>query len=731
MYLSCVSSDQNVTIRENVIFHRVNEIHISQGRWLITMIHDLKPFVAMVDSLYNDFELIKAFDKGVTGYYETKHQAFRYTIDSLFVEIEILNDTLNSIKLGLRNVQSIGQNKVTDNNGRVTRALIPIVGDALSFLFGTVSSTDLENIDKNIRTLASNQKKIVHDLQKSMSILNITMLGTYKNRRSIMEITRVLHDIGGQMAEIKNTFEKRIAQLEQFIHVFLQLQMVIDEFKMSAQNAIIYLENLKSELNMLALNHLSTDIIQPEEFQSVLLEIREKLPVNFNLPVDPKSNIWHYYEIVTCSTYIENDQIRIIMEVPLIHTVDEFDVYQVYNLPLPLPHGENKNLASYSAKYDVSDDYFIVSKSRSMYSILDHETFDECSVHMRPYCKPRSPLYQLSESTSCIMALFLGQANSKVFCNNVVVRQRLPNAFYLTDGIWIVSTSFPLTFTITCRREHSTQTVIVKFPFGIIQLNKTCKAYNSYLNLPEYFEQGTSVIITDPLSPLLTLHNLSNFQNWESFRIEFPKLREIVIPPELDNLKEIPMKSFISQIKEYEQIQSSSHFSYTQLIIGIILGAIIVLIIVYCIKTKCKHCMRLINCILMRHTRSSSTMRVSYRPALINEDDGESTENVATGAMATCARGTAVPSSGQTAGGEVVRPAASPAVGRGQRRDSGSSVDSLAEADRRGWPYCARGRAVQRMLTLARQHAAGQQPIRLPRVALEQRAATGQQFDDA
>ena len=34
----------------------------------------------------------------------------------------------------------------------------------MSLLFGTLSESDLEDINRNVRTLAKNQKQIIHDL---------------------------------------------------------------------------------------------------------------------------------------------------------------------------------------------------------------------------------------------------------------------------------------------------------------------------------------------------------------------------------------------------------------------------------------------------------------------------------------------------------------------------------------------------------------------------------------
>ena len=57
---------------------------------------------------------------------------------------------------------------------RSKRSLLPIVGKALSFLFGTVSEDDLQSIKSNINKLTANQTKISHVVEESMTLLNDT-----------------------------------------------------------------------------------------------------------------------------------------------------------------------------------------------------------------------------------------------------------------------------------------------------------------------------------------------------------------------------------------------------------------------------------------------------------------------------------------------------------------------------------------------------------------------------
>ena len=53
---------------------------------------------------------------------------------------------------------------------RSKRALLPISGKALHFLFGTLTSADVKKICHNINILAQNQIQMSHVVEESLSL---------------------------------------------------------------------------------------------------------------------------------------------------------------------------------------------------------------------------------------------------------------------------------------------------------------------------------------------------------------------------------------------------------------------------------------------------------------------------------------------------------------------------------------------------------------------------------
>ena len=145
---------------ENVVFQKTNEVFINDAHWSVTFVHDLSPFQNLTSQIKSDLartdeivKTIKCFYKrsNLTGYVET--------FESLHVEIDLLTDTYKSVYENFDEYQSLS---VDSERGK--RSLIPIIGQLMSTLFGTVSENELDKINRNIKALASNQQQIIHDL---------------------------------------------------------------------------------------------------------------------------------------------------------------------------------------------------------------------------------------------------------------------------------------------------------------------------------------------------------------------------------------------------------------------------------------------------------------------------------------------------------------------------------------------------------------------------------------
>ena len=143
---------------------------------------------------------------------------------------------------------------------------------------------------------------------------------------------------------------------------------------------------------MLSMHHLSTNTISPKALKELLTEVESKLPNNFELPRSPRKDIWYFYKTLTCITYLEDNEIRMVLKIPLINTREEYEVYKIHNLPLPM-HRVLPNQTDILLKYSLEIEILMISKDKAKFSLLSSPLMFAMMIDTGPkfYSVPSPP----------------------------------------------------------------------------------------------------------------------------------------------------------------------------------------------------------------------------------------------------------------------------------------------------------------------------------------------------
>ena len=157
------------------------------------MVIDLNPFGLFINKIHRDIKNAAGVARVFVEYYEApKKQGFFNTFTSLNKEIDHLNQTHLSIISTFTDYKSL--------HPRVTQSLLPIVGKALSFLFGVISEGDLDQIKESVKKVADSQQTIIHAVEKAISVLDISRVQITENRRAITGLIVALQQIDGKLS---------------------------------------------------------------------------------------------------------------------------------------------------------------------------------------------------------------------------------------------------------------------------------------------------------------------------------------------------------------------------------------------------------------------------------------------------------------------------------------------------------------------------------------------------
>ena len=121
---------------------------------------ELEPYSVFIDQITRQLLRIGIVNGKVLAKYKKNYPQFVSSFQNFADEINVLVKIHSSIRQTFRNIRfnKRSQTKTLKPIGkRPKRAILPIVGKALSFLFGTVTKSDLNSIKSGIRKLSENQ----------------------------------------------------------------------------------------------------------------------------------------------------------------------------------------------------------------------------------------------------------------------------------------------------------------------------------------------------------------------------------------------------------------------------------------------------------------------------------------------------------------------------------------------------------------------------------------------
>lgn len=318
-----------------------------------------------------------------------------------------------------------------------------------------------------------------------MSILNVTRLEVAKNRA---RINWLINNLTGLRQEVINDTETVMMELQEisgFMQRYFQLMAIKNKVGQNSQSLTTLLEHVRAQLDM-SLGHLSPSIVTPGHLREVLLGIQTELPHHLRLPVDPTKELWKY-NALGCVTLLENRKLLILMSIPLLDRESVFEIYQVINLPMPYPRGDQGS--GMVARYKMETEYIALNPGRTKFMLLTAEEARKCRNDDLGACASLSPIYVAGNHKMCILELFGGKKEGiKRTCQvEVLANTALPQAISVSDGVWAVATQKPISLSRVCEGQ-STRTLRVKPPLSLLKLPLGCSAFGISISLPLYYQ---------------------------------------------------------------------------------------------------------------------------------------------------------------------------------------------------------------------------------------------------
>ena len=618
----CIISSASSFMHESVFFHKVGQFSMSRSRWLVSFVIDLGVYenflTRLSQSIDNASNLV---DKVIDKYQSPPTKDYQTVFEGFKNEIGVIQDMHKDI------VYSFNEYKLLrEPRTRNKRGVFNFIGDVMGSLFGVLTSTDIEKIQRNINTLAQNQLDLAHAFQESISVLNVTRLEVKENRQKINDIIDTIGDIEDTIINISNHLEQQLNTLERVVLLTAHVTRVIEEIKNAITRSMYFYLHFQIQVQAIIMQRLSPSTVSADNLRNVLLSIRERLPKTIGLPFDPRTHLFEYFQYLRCLTLFQNNRVIITIDIPLMEFTQRYELYKAISLPAPLlgtARAEKKELLAY---YKLESSYLAVNPERTQYILLNEGQAIQCSDPMLKICNIKKPIRNINVGQSCVISNFMeDEVSVKRNCDVWLQHSRLPTAKFLANDVYLIITKHKVTFNIACDDKGSDKKKFtVKPPYGFLNLHKNCIATSRAFSLTGYYERHSFENTTSPVNYMLKHYNFSNFKVWDKvkqFKLETNLTLDI--PRKLNNLEEFPLDSLLGHLDQLRPMEDMSTkpfptWGYVVVIIGIIT------ILVLSLVVYCKYKKQLISKLLHNKSKTSKRkqMTIMSGDATIDDESG-------------------------------------------------------------------------------------------------------------
>lgn len=335
---------------------------------------------------------------------------------------------------------------VQDQN-RTRRGLIDVVGYTLKYLFGTMDSRDLHNINHVIDQLQGFQQKILHVEEHQLTWIKTLDQETHLNAQNTIKLAEVLRDSISNFSIGLSRVQTDVRDVQQLIKKQTTYSAMIREVEMAVFEIKTCLAQTLTALDMTSLGKLSTSLIRPHNLSDILQQVSLKLTSGTSMiTTTTVEDMYIYYDLATVHAAATSDSIRLFIDIPLKAADRHFELYRLH--PLPFFH---KTLQKHMV-IDIQETYLAVSEDRQFFTTFSDVMLSKCVKSYFTICPSDYTLYRQNQP-SCAIALFLGKAEAiREHCSRLILNHPFPAVWIRSPDhrFWVYSLYQPTEVTLRC-----------------------------------------------------------------------------------------------------------------------------------------------------------------------------------------------------------------------------------------------------------------------------------------
>jgi hypothetical protein len=369
-------------------------------------------------------------------------------------------------------------------NPRKRRGLIDFGGQALKFLFGTATHSEVQDLQSIVSKYEDQSDDTIHALKAQLTLIRTVDKETRQNTVNLLEQARILRQIVFEIVTVNNTLLAADDRLEAVFEIQRNISSSMRELEFTAPRLQQELMQLHEGLDVTSSGRLSSVLIPLNNLSALLQQIALKLPrdVSFITSTDI-DNMYVYYDVARVQAYATVNAIHLVVRIPLRGAYRIMTLYRVEPLPT------FSTLIKRPMQIEPETTYFAVTENRQYYALLKEADIQNCEHGLITICEANFPLIHKRVS-SCMSALYFGHSKvAYILCRKLILQENFKPVWIYAknkNAFWVYSLPAPTRVTKTCKVNGTTRSNdIMLTGAGILQEDTNCQYFSeSFILLP-------------------------------------------------------------------------------------------------------------------------------------------------------------------------------------------------------------------------------------------------------
>ena len=204
-----------------VIFQPILQAYPTRHSWIITAHVSLGNLECHWKLFTRQLTRMQQFLRSLDQHPSAPTQLFT----TFQLELSNIQDIYKSSETTITSAIKLLNSNQLQTRTQCRRSLIPFLGDALSWLTGTVTTKDIHSIKTRINQLIAMQTSQCNTLVHIVSILNVTRYATQVNRHSINNLIDAIHTTSQDINNLYNLTTSLAASIN-FNQMILHIRSV-------------------------------------------------------------------------------------------------------------------------------------------------------------------------------------------------------------------------------------------------------------------------------------------------------------------------------------------------------------------------------------------------------------------------------------------------------------------------------------------------------------------------